>query len=94
MTDDNRARIDAILATLDGGPDLRENILAAEVLRLRAERAALRAERAALRAKVDAAAVDAQANWDDAWSPYYEGRLDALGSAQRWMDGDGEGDDA
>jgi hypothetical protein len=80
-----RDRVDAILASLAAGPDLRENILAAEVLRLRAERAALRA-------RVDAAHSEAETAYLRTRDPHYAGDRDALELVQEWMDGDAEGD--
>ena len=79
MTDSSRARVDAILASLGPGEDLRENVLAAEVLRLRAQWAGLRA-------KVDAAQGEVESEYLRTREPHYAGERDALELAQQWMD--------
>lgn len=79
-----RARVDAIIASLSPGPDLRENILAAEVQRLRGERDALRA-------RVDAAHAEATGEWQRTREPHYAGERDALELVQEWLEADAEG---
>lgn len=84
MTEHNRALVDAILASLGPGDDLRENVLAAEVLRLRAQWAALRS-------KVDDFHGEAEAHTrhggatcgEEHWA---EGQSNAFASVGEWMD--------